>query len=260
MSEYANEPIITELKGEVLHVTINRPQARNALRIEDKRRLTAAISSTEVARRAVVISGAGDAAFCAGSDLKEMSALDIEQYLEMQYAENALYESIMRSRVPVVAAIQGWALGTGCVLAAACDFVFAETSATFGQPEVLNGAPTPLHGALLPSIIGLNWARWMVMTGRTISASLAQQWGLVHSITPTGEAPVQAIEFAQELADSTHPSSMALQKRIVESWIRHPFDAAVDGSMYMSTVSYGSGYPQSAAGRMHGRTLRGTVE
>ncbi|AEA28870.1 Enoyl-CoA hydratase/isomerase (plasmid) [Pseudonocardia dioxanivorans CB1190] len=222
MAEHDGESITTRLQGDVLHLTINRPRARNALRIADKQALTATIAGRASTSRAIVLSGAGEAAFCGGSDLEEMSALDVEQYLEMQYVENALYESIMRSRVPVVAAVHGWALGTGCVLAAACDFVFADTSATFGQPEVLNGAPTPLHGALLPSIIGLNRARWMVLTGRTASAELAQQWGMVHSVTAAGGAAAQTIVFAQDLADSTHPSSMALQKGIVESWIRHP--------------------------------------
>lgn len=255
MTGSEQETITVRRHKDVLVVALNRPHARNAMRIEDKRALTTIIAeANEVG--AIVLTGAGEKAFCAGSDLKEMSALSTEEYLEMQYAENAMYEAIMRSRVPVVAAIHGWALGTGCVLAAACDFVIADPTAVFGQPEILNGAPTPLHGALLPGIIGLNRARRMVLTGQTVDAGLAEQWGLVHSIAAEGKALEEAVDFAQELADSTHPSSMALQKRIIESWIRYPFDAAVNGSMYMSASAYGSGYPQSAAERIRGRKLK----
>lgn len=257
MSGTEHETLTQRRHKDVLVITLNRPQVRNAMRIQDKRALTTAINeATDIG--AIVLTGEGDKAFCAGSDLKEMSALSTEEYLEMQYAENAMYEAIMRSRVPVVAAIHGWALGTGCVLAAACDFVIADPTAVFGQPEVLNGAPTPLHGALLPGIIGLNRARRMVLTGQTINADTAERWGLVHEILAEGKALDEAITFAQELADSTHPSSMALQKRIVESWIRYPFDAAVNGSMYMSASAYGSGYPQSAAERIRGRQLKQT--
>lgn len=255
MAGFQQETINVRRHQDVLVVSLNRPHVRNAMRIEDKRSLTIVIKeATDVG--AIVLSGAGDKAFCAGSDLKEMSALSTEEYLEMQYAENAMYEAIMRSRVPVVAAVHGWALGTGCVLAAACDFVIADPTAVFGQPEVLNGAPTPLHGALLPGIIGLNRARRLVLTGQTLSADLAEQWGLVHSIAAEGKVLDEATDFAQELAESTHPSSMALQKRIVESWIRYPFDASVNGSMYMSASAYGSGYPQSAAKRIRGRNLK----
>src|SRR5690606_35289504 len=103
----------------------------------------------------------GEHAFCAGSDLKEMAAMDAAGFLAMQEVEAAMYDAILRSPVIVIAAVHGWALGTGCVLAAACDVVIADPRARFGQPEILNGAPTPIHGALLPHIVGLNRARWM---------------------------------------------------------------------------------------------------
>ena len=259
MEKSAKDPILTSMSDQVLTVSINRPEARNALRVSDKQRITAIVSEAATAgARCIVITGVGEHAFCAGSDLKEMAGMDIETCVAMQEAESEMYNSIMRSAIPVLAAVHGWALGTGCVLAAACDLVFADSSAKFGQPEILNGAPTPIHGALLPHVIGLNRARWLVLTGRTIDAVLAEQWGLVTRLTAENEALSSAVELATEMTRTIHPTSMALQKRIVDSWVRYPFDAAVAGSMYIAASSYGSQWPQSAAERMHGRELQET--
>lgn len=259
MSDQAlTDPILTSTSEQILTITINRPEARNALRVSDKRRMTEIITEVDADIRCIVITSSGNRAFCAGSDLKEMAGMGIPDFVEMEIVESTLLDAIMKSRVPVIAAVRGWALGTGCALASVCDLLFAEPSARFGQPEILNGAPTPIHGALLPSIIGLNRARWLVLTGQTIDAILAEKWGLVDQVTAEGEALSAATAMAIDLAATTHPESMALQKRIVDSWVRYPFDAAVSGSMFISAASYGSGYPQSAAERMHDRNLRET--
>jgi enoyl-CoA hydratase/carnithine racemase len=251
--------VLAEVADGVLTITVNRPQARNALRVEDKRRITGLMSRARGPEvRCVLLTGAGEKAFCAGSDLKEMSAMDGASFLEMQEAESAMYDAIMRCPMPLFAAVRGWALGTGCVLTAVCDLVFADPAAKFGQPEILNGAPTPIHGALLPRVIGLSRARWLVLTGRTIDATTAERWGLVNQVSAPGAVLATARELAVELARTVHPSSMALQKRIIDSWVRYPFDAAVMSSMYVAASAYGSGWPQSAADRMHGRSLLGS--
>lgn len=257
MTNAANEAIRTSTAGRVLTVTIDRPEARNALRVVDKRRITeivTAVTGADVG--CIVLTGAGAHAFCAGSDLKEMSGMDSASFLAMQEVERAMYDAMMRCPVPIVAAVHGWALGTGCVLAAVSDLVLADPDSRFGQPEILNGAPTPIHGALLPQIVGLARARWLVLTGRTIDAELAERWGLVNEVTVAGGVLEAATALGAELGQ-IHPGSMALQKRIVDSWVRHPFDAAVSASMYIAASAYDSGWPQSAAERMRGRSLRG---
>ncbi len=246
--------IITDLADGVLTITINRPEARNALRVQDKQLLTSIIrdiDTTEV--RVMVLTGAGEKAFCAGSDLKEMAQMDASLCLAMEEVEAALYESMMTSPVLIIAAITGWALGTGCELAIVSDLALADPSSHFGQPEVLNGAPTPIQGALLPQIIGLGRARWLAHTGRTIDATTALAWGMLADVTLPGQALAVATELARDLARDVHPVSMKLQKRIVDSWIRYPFDAAVSASMYITSSAYNSGWPQSAAVRSRER-------
>ncbi|GAA3734687.1 hypothetical protein GCM10022239_08500 [Leifsonia bigeumensis] len=261
MSNDVETPVLLNLSGHVLTVTINRPAARNALRVADKRRIADILDEAAAGdARCVVLTGAGDQAFCAGSDLKEMSKMDTAGFLAMERVEAQMYDAIMRNPLPVIAAVHGWALGTGCVLAAASDLVVADPGANFGQPEILNGAPTPIHGALLPRIVGLNRARWLVLTGRTITAATALDWGLVSEVSPPGAALDVAQTLAASLVEDVHPGSMALQKQIVDGWVRHSFGAAVDGSMFIAATAYGSGWPQSAAARMRGRRLRRTGE
>ncbi len=246
--------ITSEFREGILTLVINRPASRNALRVQDKEALTRIFQGVRLGEvRCIVLTGAEDKAFCAGSDLKEMAGMDATSCLAMEEVEVRLHEAIMHCPVPVLAAVTGWALGTGCVLVAACDLVFADPKSQFGQPEILNGAPTPIQGALLPRIIGLTRARWLVYTGRPIDAETALAWGLINEITESGEALVRATEVARELAERVHPTSMMLQKRIVDEWVRYPFDAAVTSSMYITSSAYNSGWPQSAATRMRER-------
>jgi enoyl-CoA hydratase len=229
------DSIRSELSDGVLTIWINRPEARNALRVQDKRALTDLIRGIDTDQvRAIVLTGTGDVSFCAGSDLKEMADMDATLCLSMEEVEAALHDTIMTCPVVVIAAVNGWALGTGCELTISCDLAIADPAAHFGQPEVLNGAPTPIQGALLPQIVGLGRARWLAHTGRMIDAATAQDWGMLAGLSAPGEVLVAARTLAAELARDVHPVSMKLQKRIVDSWIRQPFDAAVNGSMYIT--------------------------
>lgn len=249
----ARESVRAEVDGEVMVVTIDRPEARNALRVQDKVRLTEILTAAGRGEaRCVVLTGSGDKAFCAGSDLKEMGGMDATTCLQMEEVEATLHDVAMRLPIPVVSAVNGWALGTGCELVVASDITVADPSARFGQPEILNGAPTPIQAALLPRIVGLSRARWLVYTGQSIDAHTALDWGLVNVVTEPGECLDRAMETARKLVE-VHPVSMALQKRIVDSWIRDSFDSAVWSSKYVTASAYNSGWPQSAVERMRVR-------
>jgi enoyl-CoA hydratase/carnithine racemase len=240
--------------GSIVRLSIDRPEKHNAMRVCEKRALTQHLADAEKSgARAVLLVGAGDRSFCAGSDLDEMSGMSQAQFLEMQDAEAAMYDAMMRCRLPIIAAVKGWALGTGCLLAAVSDFCVADETAVFGQPEVLNGAPTPIHGALLPRLIGLRRARWMTLTGRHLSVDTALAWGLVDEAVAAGQAEESARALAADVALAAHPSSLSLQKRIIDSWVRQPFDGAVEGSKFMAATAYASGWPQSADRRMRQR-------
>lgn len=247
---------ITEhLDGDCLVVTINRPDKRNALRVVDKLTLTETlVRAPQQGAASVVIHGSGETSFCAGSDLLEMSAMSAAEFLLMQDVEADLYDAMMRCPLPIITAVRGWALGTGCVLAAVSDFCIADPDANLGQPEVLNGAPTPIHGALLPRLIGLRRARRLVLTGRPITAHTALEWGLVDEVAPAGGALERACALAFEITAAAHPSSIALQKRIVDGWVRQPFDGAVEASKFMAAAAYSTGWPQTAHKRSRERT------
>ncbi|TAM59977.1 enoyl-CoA hydratase/isomerase family protein [bacterium] len=233
-------------EGGVTNIELNRPEARNALRRQDKLDLVELLACEAAGEtRAIVLSGAGGKAFCAGTDIKEMAQFSPQESLTMLAAEERLYEAVMSAPVPVIAAVDGVALGAGCVLVSCCDVVVAGESAKFGQPEVRNGAPAPLHVALLPRIIGLNRARWMLYTGQSIGAREAQTMGLVSEVVADGQVLARAIELGAQIARFPQ-RSLALQKQIIDSWIRDSFDTAVRRSAYIGGSAFTSDEPRQA--------------
>src|SRR5436309_921078 len=131
-------------------LTIDRPEKANALpasgKLEMAQHIKAASAQDDVL--AVVIIGGGDRHFCAGSDVAELADLDAPRMLEMLRAEHAMYVAALRSPKPVVAAVNGYAMGTGLLLVVSCDYAVGSSSARVGVPELAVGASTPLEGLL----------------------------------------------------------------------------------------------------------------
>jgi cyclohexa-1,5-dienecarbonyl-CoA hydratase len=130
----------------------------------------------------VVIRGAGDEAFCAGVDIKDHLPEKVASTLNVF---NKVFYSMERLDKPTIAVVQGFALGGGCELAAACDIIIASENAQFGQPEIKVGAIPPVAIALLPKLVGRKKAFEMIMTGESITAAEAQRIGLVNIVVPT---------------------------------------------------------------------------
>jgi enoyl-CoA hydratase/carnithine racemase len=230
-------------------VTIDRPQTRNALRAEDKRRLADTLLGLgDDGARAIVVTGAGDRAFCAGTDIKEMAGFTVPDGVAMLQAEARLFDAVLRVPVPVIAAVNGVAFGAGCVLAYCCDLAVAAASARFGQPEVRNGVPAPVQAALLPQVVGLGRARWLLYTGEVLDAEAALRAGLIGEVVPDQALQDRALELARHVA-AQPPVGVGLQKHIIGSWIRDPFDAAVASSVYVAATSFASGEPAEAIRR-----------
>ena len=227
-------------------IEVHRPEASNALRRQDKVDFTDLLTSeARGAARAIVITGFGGRAFCAGTDIKEMAGFSPQESLAMLATEERMYEAVMAAPVPIIAAVQGVALGAGCVLVSCCDLVVAGESAKFGQPEVRNGAPAPLHVALLPRIIGLNRARRMLYTCQSIDAATAQEFGLVSEVVPDSQVLARANDLALNVARFP-PGALALQKQIIDSWIRDSFDTTVRRSAYIGGSAFSSDEPRQA--------------
>ena len=180
-----------ELSDRILTISINRPEALNALNIELiselKSVFEAAYDNMEVG--GIIITGSGEKAFAAGADIKEIA--DLTEVNARKFAERgqSLFSSIENFEKPVIAAVNGFALGGGCELTMACHFRIASTSAQFGQPEVNLGL-IPGYGGTqrLTKLIGKGRALELMMTGNTINAEEAKQIGLVNHVEESQEA------------------------------------------------------------------------
>lgn len=187
----------------VLTLTIDRPERRNALSPEVLSGLLAGVRSRAVADdvRVVVVTGAGEKAFCAGADLGTFGA-DVTQ-LELHEGRGALRELILAMRAcprPVVARVQGLCLAGGLGLALACDVVVASDEAAFGTPEVDVGLWPFMIGALVARHVSPKRALDLMLTGRRISAETALEWGLVSRVVPGDALDAEVASVAAALA------------------------------------------------------------
>ena len=159
--------------------------------------------------RLVVLTGAGERAFVGGADIGEIAALDRESAREFITLVHRCCDAFRRLPVPVIARIDGYALGAGLELACACDLRVASGRALFGMPEVRIGIPSVVEAALLPKLIGHGRARRLLLTGETIGAAEALAWGLVDVVAPT-EALDEAVEDLARPILASGPNAIRL--------------------------------------------------
>jgi enoyl-CoA hydratase len=209
--------ILLEKQGHVATLTLNRPDKLNALNaqlIGELLEAVGALDADEVVRCAI-LTGAGEKAFAAGADIGamvEMAPVEARRFSELGHRLGARME---QARFPIVGAVNGFALGGGCELALACDFLYASDKAKFGQPEV-NLAVIPGFGGTqrLARRVGLARARELCMTGDMIGAEEALRIGLVNAVVPHAELLPRVREVANKSA-SKGPLAVALVKRAV---------------------------------------------
>ena len=203
MSEY--ESILTETTGRVGWITLNRPEALNALNSTLIREIVRAGKAFDAdpGIGAIVITGS-EKAFAAGADIKEMAEQGyVDMYLNDPF-EN--WGDFARLRTPVIAAVAGFALGGGCELAMMCDIILAADTAKFGQPEINLGVIPGIGGTQrLPRAIGKYKAAELVLTGRLMGAEEAERAGLVSRIVPADELLAEAAKMAEVIASKSLP-------------------------------------------------------
>ena len=217
MSYEQFETIKVEVDGALAIVTIAREPALNALSSKVISELTAACGELEVSIdvRAVIVTGAGKA-FVAGADIAEMRDLTPRQAQAFSEMGGALASSIEGSEKPWIAAVNGFALGGGCELALACDFVYASEAAKFGQPEVKLGIIPGFGGTQrLARRVGVAKAKELCMTGDMIDAAEALRIGLCDAVWPAGELLGKARDVAGRIA-ANGPLAVAEVKRLVQ--------------------------------------------
>jgi enoyl-CoA hydratase len=235
-----SDPVLVERRGAVALVTLNRPDRLNALdralleALRDALRALAGDAGT----RAVVVTGAGRA-FAAGADIAEMrtlTPLEGERFSRLGHEALAALESLA---VPTIAAVNGFALGGGCELACACDWIYAARRARFGQPEVNLGLVPGFGGtSRLLRRVGIAWAKELVLTGEPIGTEIGERIGLVNRSFEDPEALLAAALQAGEAIAQKGPVAVALAKRVLQEGqdadvrTAHALESAAFGTVF----------------------------
>jgi enoyl-CoA hydratase len=210
----AYETIISETRGKVGLITLNRPKALNALNSQILRELVTAVNAfgADPGIGAIVLTGS-DKAFAAGADIKEMQSISYAEAYTQDFFVG--WEDFTRARKPVIAAVAGYALGGGCELAMMCDFIIAADTAKFGQPEITLGVMPGMGGSQrLTRYVGKAKAMDMCLTGRMMDAAEAERSGLVSRVVPAQDLVDEAIKAAAKIADFSLPSVMMAKEAV----------------------------------------------
>jgi enoyl-CoA hydratase len=226
-----DSPVLVEYGsgGRVAVITLNRPQADNAITTELGARLTEVLETIAVrpAVRVAIVTGAGERAFSVGSDLRQRKDMTKEDWLgQRQDFDRTLY-TLRQLRKPIFAAVNGIAYGGGCEIAQSTDFIIASDNATFGQPEAMIGlAAGGGSPALLPRVLPPGKALQMLMTGDPITAQDAYRLGMVNELCPQS----QLLQIAHRIADkiaSNSPTAVQAVKRAVQLGQGQPIEQAI---------------------------------
>jgi enoyl-CoA hydratase len=229
--------VILQIDGPVARITINRPDRRNALSPQVVEGLTAALEDAESNRevRCIVLTGAGDKAFCAGGDLTGMASESrVDQHWERSEI-GRLLSRLRTSRLPVVARVNGHTLAGGFGLMLGCDLVVAVDDARMGTPEINLGLWPFMITAVLQRDIPRKLALELMLTGRRLEATEAARWGFVNRVVPAADLDATVDEVVGELL-SKSPLILALGKRSFYRAEDMPFEDSIDYLAGMLTV------------------------
>ncbi len=208
------ETILVEQRGAVTLITLNRPQALNALNSQVLSELIQAFAAFDAddSQRCAVLTGS-EKAFAAGADIKEMA----DQGFASMYASNFFqgWEKVTATRKPWIAAVSGYALGGGCEVAMMADFIIAADSAKFGQPEIKLGVTPGMGGSQrLTLAIGKAKAMEMCLTGRMMDAAEAERSGLVAKVVPAADLLAEALKTAETIASMAPLAAIATKEMV----------------------------------------------
>jgi enoyl-CoA hydratase len=215
----AYETIIVEVENHVALIRLNRPDALNALNTQLLQELCQALEEADANDkvRCIVVTGS-EKAFAAGADIKEMSSKSFGDVFSENLFANAS-DRIMKIRKPVIAAVAGYALGGGCELAMACDFIIAADTAKFGQPEINLGVIAGMGGTQrLTRFVGKSKSMDMNLTGRFMNAEEAERSGLVSRVVPAKKLIEEALNVAQKIAEKSMLTTIAAKEAVNRSY------------------------------------------
>jgi enoyl-CoA hydratase/carnithine racemase len=214
------ETVTLDIEGDVATLTVDRPEALNALNVETLEAMGDAVDEArEAGVRALVVTGAGDDAFIAGADIKYMKDLGAEAAAEWGALGHAVADSLAEFPGVTIAAVNGFAFGGGCEMAIACDLRVASESAIIGNTEIDLGI-IPGWGATqrLPKLVGDETARRMIYLGQRLDAERAHEVGLVGEVVPDDELDERAAELAEEVASKPAFALQTAKQAIAQSY------------------------------------------
>ena len=241
--------ILREDRDGVTWLTVNRPDKLNVMTSPLMIELTQTLRDlgADQSLRAVVITGAGEKSFIGGADIGEMAELDPVTARAFISRLHGIMAAIRDLPVPVIARINGYCLGGGMELAAACDFRICADNAKFGMPEVRVGLPSVIEAVLLPHLVGWGRTRWLLMTGEMIDAKTAHDWGFVEFLTTPDELDALLDRSVQAIVASG-PHAIRTQKMLVRSWERLEPAEAIAETIPIFGDSFETGEPQEMLG------------
>ncbi len=229
--------VVDEPREHVLRVTINRPDASNAFTTVTARELYDVFAPLEIVRtrfRCVVLTGAGDKAFCAGGDLKERKLLSEDEWVLQHELMERTVRAIVASPVPIVAAVNGAAYGGGLELALLCDFAYAATTARFALTETSLGIMPGAGGTqTLARAVGERRAKELILAAKPFSAQQAYDWGVVNALHEPDQLMAQTLDIAERIA-----SNAPLAVRQAKHSIHHGLQQDLATSMHFEIEAY----------------------
>jgi enoyl-CoA hydratase len=231
--------------GRIATVTIDNRRKLNTLNSGLMAEFVAAIDGLagDDALRAVVLTGACDKAFIGGADIDEMAALDAATARDFITRIHRCCNVLRDLPVPVIGRIQGFALGAGLEIAAACDLRVAAETARFGMPEVKLGIPSVVEAALLPMLVGWGRTREMLLLGEMFTAVEAAEWGLVERVVPAAGLDAAVESWVAALLAAA-PRAVRLQKKLIRAWEDLPLRAAVGAGIDAFAAAWESDEPR----------------
>jgi len=232
------ETILVEQRGAVTLITVNRPQALNALNTQVLDDLIAAFAAFEAdpSQGCAVITGAGEKAFVAGADIKQMSEMAAVDFYKQDFFAKWTSHIVKTTRKPWIAAVNGFALGGGCELAMMADFIIASENAKFGQPEIKLGVAPGMGGSQrLTRAVGKSKAMDMCLTGRMMDAAEAERSGLVSRVVPAADLLETALKVAAEIA-AMPPLAAMMNKEMVNLAFETTLDQGLQGERRMFQI------------------------
>jgi len=245
-----------DVEGErVARVSVSRPEKLNALDSELMNALVAEFNllADDAALRVVILAGAGDKAWIGGADIREMAALSSPRVAGVFI--HRLHSCMLAVRdlpVPVIAAVDGFCLGGGMELAAACDTRIASTAAKFGMPEVQVGLPSVIEASLLPILMGRGRAARLMLTGEVIDAAKAAEWSFVEEVAAPEDFDGAVMAVVADICRAG-PEAVRLQKQLLRYWEHVPPDTGAEESIETFSSAFETDEPAERLGRFVNR-------